>query len=58
MIFRPMRLLFCLSIFLLPIDGIALETPQIHEDALLLVGPGPIVDEITLIRNWITEGAE
>ncbi|MDP4584149.1 MAG: hypothetical protein NWT04_09525 [Verrucomicrobiales bacterium] len=53
-----MRLLFCLSIFLLPIAGIALETPQIHEDALLLVGPGPNVVEITLIRNWITEGAE
>jgi hypothetical protein len=58
MILRPMRLLFCLSIFLLPIVGIALETPRIHENAIVLVGQGPYVDEITLIRSWIAEGAE
>ena len=37
---------------------IALETPQIHEKAMPLVGPRPNVDEIELIRRWIAEGAE
>jgi hypothetical protein len=37
---------------------IALETPQIHEKAMPLVGPRPNVDEIALIRRWIAGGAE
>jgi len=37
---------------------IALESPQIHEKAMPLVGPRPNVDEIALIRRWIAEGAE
>ncbi len=36
----------------------ALESPKLHEKAMPMVGPGPNVDEIKLIRQWITEGAE
>lgn len=37
---------------------IALETSVFHEKAMPLVGPRPNVDEISLIRRWIAEGAE
>jgi len=36
----------------------ALETPQIHEKAMPLVGRRPNVDEIALIRRWVAEGAD
>jgi len=36
----------------------ALESPKLHEKAMPMVGPGPNVDEIKLIRQWIAEGAE
>ena len=36
----------------------ALESPKFHEKAMPMVGTGPNVDEIKVIRQWIAEGAE
>lgn len=37
---------------------IALESPELHEKAMPMVGPRPTKEDIALIRRWVAEGAE
>lgn len=37
---------------------IALESPDMHENAMPMVGPKPTKDDVALIRRWIAEGAD
>ena len=37
---------------------IALESPDMHENAMPMVGPKPTNTDVALIRRWIAEGAD
>ncbi len=37
---------------------IALESPDLHENAMPMVGPKPTEDDVVLIRRWIAEGPD
>lgn len=37
---------------------IALESPDMHEMAMPMVGPKPTEEDIAIIKRWIAEGAE
>jgi len=37
---------------------IALESPDMHENAMPMVGPKPTKEDVALIRRWIAEGAD
>ena len=37
---------------------IALESPEMHEKAMPMVGPKPTKEDVAIIRRWIAEGAD
>lgn len=37
---------------------IALESPDMHEMAMPMVGPKPTKEDVAIIRRWIAEGAD
>ena len=37
---------------------VAMESPELHEKAMPMVGPRPTEEDIAKIRAWITQGAK